>query len=397
MLFFIELKRLDEIESTQKMTSLEDFLNDKPLYYKEIDYDRMPRTWQKLKKHFKLPKIIHIVGTNGKGSTGRFLAWHLHKQGKRVGHYSSPHIMRFNERIWVDGSDVSDKTLENAHKKLQNLLDDKSSDALSYFEYTTLLAMVIYEGCEYVVLEAGLGGEYDATAVFENILTLCTTIDIDHESFLGDNITDIATTKLNATQKALIVGYQNSNEVLKVAKDICDKKDAKLLEYEKFKGVSEFIESKNLPEVFAKNLNLAFLALKFLGFFPKMDLLSDIKLFGRAQKIAPNITIDVGHNALAALALKEHFKGREINLIFNTFADKDYEKTLTILKPIIQKVLIINVQNQRAESKAELIFVLNKLGLEYDNFYECSEDEEYLVFGSFSVVEEFLKQRSDKL
>jgi dihydrofolate synthase/folylpolyglutamate synthase len=372
------------------MTKLEDFLNDKPLFYKEIDYDRMPRVWQKIKKHFKLPKIIHIVGTNGKGSTGRFLAWHLYKDGVKVGHYSSPHILRFNERIWLDGSDVSDEILEFAHQKLQNILDKKSCDSLSYFEYTTLLSMVIYEGCEYIVLEAGLGGEYDATAVFENILTLCTTIDIDHESFLGDSIKDIATTKLNATKKALIVGYQNSDEVLKVAKKICTKKDATLIEYDEFLGVSEFIKSKNLPSVFAKNLNLSFLALKFLSFEPRLDLLKDITLFGRAQKIAPNITIDVGHNALAARALLEHFKGRKVNLVFNTFADKDYEKSLFILKPIVKKLLIIEVDNQRIQEQKELILVLEKLGFDYEIFDSCKDSEEYLVFGSFTVVEKFL-------
>jgi dihydrofolate synthase/folylpolyglutamate synthase len=378
------------------MTKLEDFLNDKPLFYKEIDYDRMPRTWQKIKEHFKLPKIIHIVGTNGKGSTGRFLAWHLYKEGLKVGHYSSPHLLRFNERIWLNGFDVSDEKLELAHQKLQKILDKKSSDALSYFEYTTLIAIAIYEDCEYVVLEAGLGGEYDATSVFDNILTLCSTIDIDHESFLGDNITDIATTKLNAVKRALIVGYQNSDEVLKVAKEICTKKDALLIEYDEFVGVSEFIKSKNLPSVFAKNLNLAFLALKFLGFIPKLDLLSDIILFARAQKIAPNITIDVGHNALAARALLDHFKDKKINLIFNTFSDKDYEKTLTILKPIIKKLSIIEVDNERIQDQKELILVLDKLKIDYEMFKSCKDDEEYLVFGSFSVVEKFLNEYHNK-
>ena len=164
---------------------LEDFLAQKPLYYKKIDYTRMPRAWESVREHFTLPTIIHVIGTNGKGSTGRFLAHYLYKIGHRVGHYSSPHISKFNERIWIDGADIPDTILEQTHEKLQTFLSDEFIESLSYFEYTTLLGMLAFEGFEYVVLEAGLGGEYDATAVFGSDLTLITPISLDHEAFLG--------------------------------------------------------------------------------------------------------------------------------------------------------------------------------------------------------------------
>ena len=77
----------------------------------------------KLSKKIKLPFVIHIVGTNGKGSTGRFLAHYLYKKDFKVLHYSSPHIMKFNERIWINGSDVSDENLEDAHNFLQDLFE----------------------------------------------------------------------------------------------------------------------------------------------------------------------------------------------------------------------------------------------------------------------------------
>ncbi len=378
------------------MTKLEEFLELKPLYYKEIDYDRMPRVWKKIKKDFKVPKIIHIVGTNGKGSTGRFLAWHLYKSGESVGHYSSPHILKFNERIWIDGKDVSDESLQEAHEYLQKLLSKEDIDALSYFEYTTLLAMLIFKECEYVVLEAGLGGEYDATSVFDNILTLATTIGLDHESFLGESIIEIARTKLNAIQKALILGYQESGEVREIAKEICKKKGAKFLEYKEFDKAKELVKDLALPDVFIHNLSLASSAFEYLGFEIDFRLFYDIKLFGRAQKLAKNITIDVGHNALAAKALKKHFDGKKIELVFNTFADKDYKKSLEILKPIINKVHIIEVKNQRIEDIKELRETLKSLDIEFDDFKEISRAKEYLVFGSFSVVEEFLKKANLK-
>ncbi|MDX1295380.1 MAG: bifunctional folylpolyglutamate synthase/dihydrofolate synthase, partial [Sulfurimonadaceae bacterium] len=121
---------------------LSEFLDAKPLYYDEIDYDRMPRTYEAIKEHLKLPKIIHLVGTNGKGTTGRFIANALFRNGMHVGHYTSPHILTFNERIWIDGANVDDATLETAHEALFALLGQERADALSYFEYTTLLAMV---------------------------------------------------------------------------------------------------------------------------------------------------------------------------------------------------------------------------------------------------------------
>ena len=165
---------------------LGDFLSSKPLYYKEIDHERVHEAYARLKPHIKQLKTVHLVGTNGKGSTGRILA-HLAALGfdklshrkLSVGHYTSPHIMKFNERIWIDGKNVDNTTLEKAHQKLQTLLLDRDSEALSYFEYTTFLAMLSFSDCDYVVLEAGLGGEHDATNVFPKTLSIITPIAIE--------------------------------------------------------------------------------------------------------------------------------------------------------------------------------------------------------------------------
>ncbi|MCW8837910.1 MAG: bifunctional folylpolyglutamate synthase/dihydrofolate synthase, partial [Thiovulaceae bacterium] len=202
------------------MHTLHKFLDSKPLYYDEIDYNRFPKIYEKIKQYLTIPKIIHLIGTNGKGTTGRFLATALFNNNYSVGHYTSPHILRFNERIWINGYDVKDEVLELAHKKLYNILDKDDSDALSYFEYTTLLAMIVYEGCDFVVLEAGLGGEYDATAVFKKELTLVTPIDLDHQAFLGSEIKSISQTKLNAIQNNAIISKQKHQEVYDVASSI---------------------------------------------------------------------------------------------------------------------------------------------------------------------------------
>ena len=124
--------------------SFEEFLNSKPLFYDKIDLSRMPKAFESVEGCLGGYRTVHIVGTNGKGSTGRILAELLVEEGFSVGHYTSPHILRFNERIWIDGSDISDEALQESHEKLMGWLSKETADALSYFEYTTLLALVAF-------------------------------------------------------------------------------------------------------------------------------------------------------------------------------------------------------------------------------------------------------------
>ncbi len=378
------------------------FLEQKPLYYKEIDYSRMPRAWDSIKHRFFLPKIIHIIGTNGKGSTGRFLAHYLYKSGLNVGHYTSPHIMKFNERVWLNGSDVDDQLLELAHQRLLSILDKKFQDSLSYFEYTTLLSIVIFEKCDYIILEAGLGGEYDATSVFDNILTLVTPIDYDHQLFLGDNISDIVITKLNAIKKFAILADQKHKEVYNTSQKLVIQKSLNIFRCEQFFTLEEideieiFLKEKRMALFLKQNLSLAICAIKFLGMEVDLNYLKDIVLFGRCFSLTKNITIDVGHNPLAASVLATHFKDKKITLIFNSYGDKDYEESLLILKPIIKNIEIIPILDQRIEESEKLIKVITSLGIKYSPFNGIDENKNYLVFGSFLVVERFLKYYESK-
>ncbi|WP_024953675.1 folylpolyglutamate synthase [Sulfurospirillum arcachonense] len=379
---------------------LENFLAAKPLFYEKIDYERFPNIYKKIEKYFILPKIVHIVGTNAKGSTGRALAHLLHVKGYKVGHYSSPHILKFNERIWVNGLDVEDNLLESTHKKLQNILDVDDSNALSYFEYTTLLAMLIFcENCEYVVLEAGLGGEYDATNVFKKELSIVTPIGYDHESFLGHSIEEIANTKLRSINNDALLAKQYDNMVydlaLKRVNEI--KRDLffadSFLEDEFYDDLKNYIQSKNYPAFFYNNFSTAFCAYRLLGFEVDVNLLDGLKLFGRCQKISNNVTIDVGHNPMAASVLLEHFRTKKVVLVYNSYNDKEYTKILSILHPIIQEVQIIDISNEREVLKSSLEEALNSQNIKYSQFKKIEKDLEYLVFGSFSVVEKFLNAR----
>lgn len=377
--------------------TLAQFLGSKPLFYDVIDYARFPAAYESIRCSLSLPKIIHIVGTNGKGSTGRFLATALYRAGKKTGHYTSPHIVRFNERVWMDGEEISDEVLENAHQKLLGLLSSDYAYSLSYFEYTTLLAMVVFEECEYVILEAGLGGEFDATNVFDKILSIFTPIALDHSAFLGNTIESIAATKLRSMQSVALMGKQPYIETKIIARQIANEKktDIKCIDgmaSPEIKECALHIAIKNgLSDYLRDNLELAMAAYKVLGYTAEKMLFDQKALFGRLTKINDNITLDVGHNALAARVIAEAFVGQKVTLIYNTYADKDYQEILTILAPIIERVEIIEVDEVRIVEQELLESALHNLGIRYCTFQKIREDKKYLVFGSFSVAEAFIK------
>jgi len=377
---------------------LQEFLDAKPLFYDTIDYTRMPKVYERIKEQLPSPKIIHLIGTNGKGTTGRFLASALNSLGFSVGHYTSPHILKFNERIWLNGSDISDEALEFAHKKLQNILHSKESQALSYFEYTTLLSIIIFNECDYVVMEAGLGGEHDATAVFEKLLTLVTPIAIDHEAFLGDTIIQIATTKLNAVTKEAILARQSFSEVYEIADTLAKKKNITMhkvddvVDVKDIEMIKYITKDLALPLYLQENLKLAVSGLKSLGLEYKKENFSNSRLFGRVSRFRKNIVVDVGHNTLAATSLLNALEGKKYVLVYNSYRDKDYKKILSILKPIIKRVEIISIESKRGLLVEKLQTTLNELRIQWSMYNSVESEEEYLVFGSFSVVEAFLKE-----
>jgi dihydrofolate synthase/folylpolyglutamate synthase len=375
---------------------LTEFLESKPLYYKEIDHERVHIAYDILKPYIRRPKTVHIVGTNGKGSTGRIVAYLAYKSGVSVGHFSSPHILKFNERIWMDGEDSSDEVLDAAHKKLFAILGKEISDSLSYFEYTTLLAFVVFENSDLMVLEAGLGGEFDATNVCDKELSVITPIGIDHQAFLGENIEEIAATKIRSIQKMALLAPQVYDEVVEVAKKIATQKGAEIFLNEKLEIRNEKLfaiaKEKGWADYLIDNVMVALQALELLNINYNINDLLSLELFGRFYPLRENIRIDVGHNSLAARAIEKALE-EKIVLIYNSLDDKDYEEVLRILKPKVKRVEILPIHSQRATTLNAIEKALNKVGIEYSYFADkIDKDEQYLVFGSFYVVEEFLKK-----
>ena len=377
---------------------LDNFLKNKPLFYKEIDRARMPNAFKFVQGAFKIPKIIHVVGTNGKRSTGRFLAQMLARDHS-VGHYTSPHIFEFRERFWINGAVASADALETAHERLIKILPPEVARSLSYFEYATLLCAVLFERCDFFVCEAGVGGEFDATNVFSKRLSVFTPIGFDHTALLGDTLERIATTKFNAMADVALMNDDMSELCAGIARRIAAKKGATLkfasqnLTNDDKNEIKIYAEEFGLPEFLRSNLTLSSSAFKELGFGLNLANLGALSLSGRCENIAPNVTIDVGHNEMAAQALVKRFAGKKLNLIFNAFADKDIKAVLKAIKPIVKKTYIIEYETPGRElATAQVKDALRQLDMEFEGFADVRADEEYLAFGSFYLVEAFLKR-----
>jgi dihydrofolate synthase/folylpolyglutamate synthase len=370
------------------------FLESKPLYYKHIDHKRIKIAFDAIKKRLKFPKVIHVVGTNGKGSTGRMIAHMLQKAGFNTAHYTSPHILAFNERFWLNGNECSDDALEAAHEQLYRILDDELRSLLSYFEYTTLLALFVFEECDYLVLEAGLGGEHDATNVVPKVLSIITPIDYDHQAFLGEKIEEIAATKLKSIDKRAVISFQPHIEVIDIAEKIAKEKNAQLVfvrSYHQNDKINKIAKLKKWGSFLCDNAKCACAAIDTLGIKYDINDLDSWQMMGRYFTYAPNIRLDVGHNILAAKALVGIIEDDTV-LIYNTYEDKPYKEILALLKSKIKKLLIIKIDSQRALSVEKLESTLEDLGIDHSFFDgKIDEREKYLAFGSFSVVESFLK------
>ena len=381
--------------------SLQEYLENKPLFYQKIDYERMPRAYESLKTYIKLKPVVHIVGTNGKGSTGRFLTQICESLGCSVGHYTSPHIFKFNERFYKNGNIVSDDELELAHQKLQSLLSDEFKNTLSYFEYATFLAAFLFEECDYVVFESGMGAEFDATNHFSKALSLFTPIGLDHIGSLGVNLEEISRTKLISMDKFAILNSSMNEISIKIAKEIASKKGTNLklasevLDDSDELQILEYAKKFNLPKFQISNLSLAFAGAKTLSLKPNLANLKPLNLKGRLERVKPNLVVDVGHNELAAQNIANELSGQKFSLVYNSFLDKDYKKVIEVLKPLLNEVQIYEYESEFRElATNEIKKVCESLIIKCSKFKSLEESRNYLVFGSFMLVEEFLKNEN---
>jgi dihydrofolate synthase/folylpolyglutamate synthase len=182
----------------------------------ELGLDRVREVWRRMGAPAPAPVVITIGGTNGKGSTVAFLEAMLSVAGKRVGAYTSPHLLRYNERVRIDGRDASDSALVGAFARIDAA---RAEIALTYFEFGTLAALWIFaqSRLDVAILEVGLGGRLDAVNIIDADAAIVTTVDLDHQDWLGNDVDSIGREKagiFRAGRPAIVGTHEPPAELL---------------------------------------------------------------------------------------------------------------------------------------------------------------------------------------
>jgi dihydrofolate synthase/folylpolyglutamate synthase len=339
-------------------------------------------------------RFVHIAGTNGKGSTAACIASVLREAGYRTGLYTSPYILRFNERMQVNGEHISDEELERFTNEIRPFADGMK-DAPTEFELITALAMkyFLFKKCDIVVLEVGMGGELDSTNVIDTPeVAVITAIGLDHMKELGSTPAAIASAKAGIIKSGGdVVFYGGDTEVGEVIERACRERNAVLRQadfgrltvhgFDLDAARFDFIPYKNirLPLVGTyqpKNAALAVTALEALrskGYhISDADIVEGLnKVYwpGRFEVLRnhPVFILDGAHNPhgieATAESLRNHFKDRKIVFLIGVMADKDVLSMMGFIAPQAQAFIAVEPHNPRAMKVEELKDTLSVYGL----------------------------------
>ena len=340
-------------------------------------------------------KVIHVAGTNGKGSVCAYLDGMLRSEGKLTGLFTSPHLVKINERIAVDGEPVSDGEFCRAFDAALAAVKMMEAEGLShptFFEF--LLGMALYtfrrSGTEYAVLETGLGGRLDATSAVEPpLVCVITSIGYDHMQYLGDTIEQIAAEKAGIIRPGVPVFYASSSEesdrvIEKTAEkngSFCKKigKDA----YE-ILGIENKHIAFSCPSDYYGNTTWklnntgiyqpgnAVLAMEVMRYLFRENahtarwraVLSELKWAGRMEEILPEVYIDGAHNISAVEAFVQSIPedGRGNIILFSAVKDKEYEKMAAVLcrDPRTDVYVVTHIDDSRGTGSEQLGDVFRK-------------------------------------
>ena len=311
-------------------------------------------------------KAIHVAGTNGKGAVCAMLDAALRANGLRVGRYTSPHLVKINERFFLDGAPIGDDALSAAAEKVAKI----APDDLTFFEALTAVAFLVYADAkvDYAVLETGLGGRLDATNVCVPELCVITRIGLDHCDWLGDTVEKIASEKAGIIKPHVpVVLGENLPEVRAVVEARAKEVGAPFFYAPDVASAADVPRDFPLGGTFNReNAVTALAALKVLG---KGDAsgFADVVWPGRFQRVE-NFIIDGAHNPPAAHALAEAL--RELNLsepltlVAGFCGDKDVGEVLSILAPFVKKGYAVRTNNPRSLSAEETAEKMRAAGID---------------------------------
>ncbi|CAI8747427.1 bifunctional tetrahydrofolate synthase/dihydrofolate synthase [Methylocaldum szegediense] len=405
------------------------------LHPKSIDLGlfRVKKVYERLGRRGPMPYTITVGGTNGKGSCVAMLDAILRRQGYRVGTYTSPHLLRYNERICIDGEPVGDDPICDAFERIDRVRDDTT---LSFFEFGTLAALDIFAAADLdvQVLEVGLGGRLDAVNIVDANAALIASIDLDHQDWLGDTRTAIGLEKAGIFRPgkpavigdidvpAAVVQYAEEHGVPLswLGRDFTYEmlgggwnwigRDARLdnLPLPALQGVHQMMNASAVLETLHRiehDVPVSAVSIR--------DGLKNVSLAGRFQYIPGSVPVllDVAHNpqAVKVLAdyLRSRFEGKTIHAVFAVMRDKDISGIVNNIKDLIQDWYLAPLQMSRAATAEQLLAVFDSFGVSavragfadaaaaFDAAKrDAATDHLVLVFGSFFLVSEYLAHMS---
>lgn len=339
----------------------------------------------------------HIAGTNGKGSTAAFLESILRHAGFRTGLNTSPHLEKINERIRVNGEDISDEEFAAAFTHINELVEELLAEGKlrahpTYFECVTAMAFAFFaaERVEFGIFEVGLGGRLDATNILSPVVSIITRIDFDHENFLGHSIEEITGEKAGILKPGVpvIISAEQRPEAQRVIVQRAKELGCPIIDTADFYGVSVLgvdtgrVRAKvtevssgwsaeiapQLPGRFQiYNALNAVAAARLLGnaglHISSAAIVNGIAAAtwpGRIEKLSaqPDVYLDGAHNPSAARELatflQENFTGRRVRLLFGAMRDKAVDEVAGILFPLATEVIFTEPRNPRAISAPQL-------------------------------------------
>lgn len=387
-------------------------------------------------------KLVHIAGTNGKGSTTAMVAKMLNGLGYKVGMYTSPFLEEFEERIQINGDNIPKEILAELVTVIKPAIDTVKEEGFGHpteFEMITVLMLLYFkrEDIDFGVIEVGLGGRLDSTNVITPMISIITSISFDHTNLLGNSLREIAGEKCGIIKRNIpTIIYPQNEEVLEVIEAKCKLENSKLYKVRyndaelveiiykdkpyqvvKVNGSRDYIlKLPLLGEHQIYNLAVAIKVIEILeekGFI-KIDIkdieksIKEVEWKGRLEVLRnkPLIVIDGAHNIQGIKKLKEnvekYFKYKNIYLILGILADKEVEEMVKVITPMAKKVYAVTPNSIRAELAEDLkneIVKYNKNCKAFDNYNDAylealddaRENDIILASGSLYMIGDMRK------
>jgi dihydrofolate synthase / folylpolyglutamate synthase len=347
------------------------------LFGMRFGLDRMRRLMTALGSPQERYGTIHVAGTNGKSSTVRMAAAILRRHGLRSGAYLSPHLVSFTERIRIDDADLSEERFAAAVGRAARAADKvnrtlEEGDRVTQFEALTAAAYseLAEAGVDVAVIEAGLGGRYDATNVIPSKVQVLTNVGLEHTRWLGPTIADVANEKLDIVQPGatLVVGADLDPDAMALAERICEERAARLVVAPAHSGLELLAQGAHQQRNFAVARCAAEAYLGRLDDDAVRAAAASTLVPGRFQIVdeSPVTVIDGAHNAagMAALAsaLRTYADGRRVVACVSILDDKDAAAMLRELLPMCAEVVLTQSANPRALPAATLESLAGQLG-----------------------------------